>query len=185
MRISWEIGLATGCRLRETAIPLDGVDLVGGTITFPTPKGGTNMAFSIPIPKAIAPLLCNLKASGAKVSCEIPPKASYYWRQLFNRVGLRTHVFHSLRVTRVTNLRKAGVPQSYAMRLVNHSSSMVHQLYQRHEVEDLRDYVDLGSSGPMILARTGKPARAQEGNLVRQKVFAHRRTRLSSPTETL
>ena len=184
MGISFEIGLATGCRLRETAIPLEGVDLVAGTITFPTPKGGPKMAFTIPIPKAIVPLLCDLKASGAKVSCEIPPKASHYWRQLFNRIGMRTHVFHSLRVTRVTNLRKAGVPQSYAMRLVNHSSAMVHQLYQRHEVEDLREYVDCGSSQPMIPARMETPDRAPGESLVSQKVFGRRNMKLNMPIGT-
>jgi integrase len=184
MGISWEIGLATGCRLRETAIPLEGVDLVAGTITFPTPKGGPKMAFTIPIPKAIVPLLCDLKASGAKVSCEIPPKASHYWRQLFNRIGMRTHVFHSLRVTRVTNLRKAGVPQSYAMRLVNHSSAMVHQLYQRHEVEDLREYVDCGSSRPMIPARMETPDRELGENRVSQKVFGRTNMKQNTPIGT-
>jgi hypothetical protein len=30
------------------------------------------------------------------------------------------------------------------MRLVNHSSTLVHELYQRHCVDDLRDAVNMG-----------------------------------------
>jgi hypothetical protein len=97
------------------------------------------------------------------MTCTIPPKASYYWRQLFNRLGLRVHCFHSLRVTRVTELRKAGVPQSVSMRLVNHSSHLVHQLYQRHEVEDLRQFVDRGAVATILQTPLEKPAHRSRG----------------------
>jgi hypothetical protein len=163
MGISFEIGLATGCRLRETAIPLDGVDLVAKTMTFPCPKGGTDMSFTIPIPAALVGLLAKLKADGETMTCTLPPKASYFWRQLFNRLGLRVHCFHSLRVTRVTELRKAGVPQSVSMRLVNHSSHLVHQLYQRHEVEDLRQFVDRGAVATILQRPVEKPAHRSRG----------------------
>jgi hypothetical protein len=103
---------------------------------------------------------------------------------LFNRIGLRTHVFHSLRVTRCTELRKAGVPAACAMRLVSHSSLLVHQLYQRHEVEDLRQYVDCGSSRPMIPARMETPDRALGENRVSQKVFARRNMKQNTPIGT-
>jgi hypothetical protein len=66
--------------------------------------------------------------------------------------GLKRHCFHSLRVTRCTRLRLAGCSQSVAMRLVSHSSTLVHELYQRHCIDDLRDAVNLGQSS--VLAAT-------------------------------
>jgi hypothetical protein len=53
MRDSFLIALHTGCRLRETIIPMNCIDLAGETITFPAPKGGEEKAFSIPMPKAL------------------------------------------------------------------------------------------------------------------------------------
>lgn len=145
MAISFEIAFATGCRLRETSIPLSSVDLNDNTITFPCPKGGTGRAYTIPIPSTLRPLLAEMKAQGLSHTCHLPgSKTSHYWRKFLDILGMPDHCFHSLRVTRVTDLRRAGVPQSVAMRLVNHSSTLVHEMYQRHEVEDLRGWVDAG-----------------------------------------
>lgn len=147
MKTCFEIGYQTGCRLRETRLEMRLVDLQAGTITFPTPKGGQARAYTIPIPSGLRPLLAKIKASGATHAFEWPgcgTKVSQEWRMIFNLCGLFKHTFHSLRTTRVTNLRRAGVPQSAAMRLVNHSSTLVHELYQRHFVEDLRQHADAG-----------------------------------------
>jgi hypothetical protein len=51
-------------------------------------------------------------------------------------------LFHCLRVTYVNRLRRAGVPREAAMRLVNHSSDLVHQIYQREKVEDVAQWRD-------------------------------------------
>lgn len=147
MPICFEIGYHTGCRLRETRLDLRLVDLFAGTITFPCPKGGVERAYTIPIPAGIRPLLERLKGAGRRYAFDWPghgSRISVEWRLVFNLCGLFKHTFHSLRATRVTNLRKAGIPQSVAMRLVNHSSTLVHEMYQRHFVEDLRRHVDAG-----------------------------------------
>jgi len=150
MRVSFEIALATGCRLRETQIPLSCVDMKNRILTFPTPKGGAGKSFSIPIPAAIEPMLARMKAEGREITCEVPrTRASLCWRRLLDICGLKRHCFHSLRVTRVTRLRLSGCSQSVAMRLVNHSSTLVHELYQRHCVDDLRDAVNLGQSSAL------------------------------------
>jgi hypothetical protein len=39
-------------------------------------------------------------------------------------------------------LRRAGVPREAAMRLVNHSSELIHQIYQRERVEDVAQWRD-------------------------------------------
>lgn len=168
MRISFEISLHTGCRLKETRIPLDCVDLKTETITFPMPKGGAGRSYTIPIPHGLLPMLTKMKATPASHTFEWPgcgTKVSSHWRKFFNLCGLKKHSFHGLRATRVTNLRRAGIVQSVAMRLVNHSSALVHELYQRHSVEDLRPYVNagLGPSIPQTLPET--PIRAPLGNL--------------------
>jgi len=152
MKVSFEIALATGCRLRETQIPLSCVDLKNRILTFPCPKGGTGKSFSIPIPAAIEPMLKAMKTEGRELTCEVPrTRASLCWRRLLDICGLKRHCFHSLRVTRVTRLRLAGCSQSVAMRLVNHSSTLVHELYQRHCVEDLRDAVNVGQFAPSAI----------------------------------
>ena len=45
--------------------------------------------------------------------------------------------FHCLRVTYLNRLRRVFVPREAAMRLVNHASDLVHQIYQREKVEDV------------------------------------------------
>lgn len=147
MTISFEIGLATGARLQECSIPCSCIDLKYKTILFPCPKGGVGKAFTIPIPQSILGLLKAIKESGAEKTCEIPKtKASVKWRRLFDRLGMKDVCFHCLRVTRVTRLRQAGVPAPDARRLVNHSSELIHRLYDRHQVEELRQYVDCGNT---------------------------------------
>jgi hypothetical protein len=44
--------------------------------------------------------------------------------------------------TYVNRLRRAGVPREAAMRLVNHSSELIHQVYQREKVEDVAQWRD-------------------------------------------
>lgn len=55
MQVAFEIALHTGCRLRETRLPLDCIDFTEDKITFPSPKGGEDRAFSVPMPSAIVP----------------------------------------------------------------------------------------------------------------------------------
>jgi len=163
MRISFEISLHTGCRLKETRIPLNCVDLQTSTITFPMPKGGAGRSYTIPIPDGLLPMLTKMKATPRSHTFEWPgcgTKVSSHWRKFFNLLGLRKHSFHGLRATRVTNLRRAGIVQSVAMRLVNHSSSLVHELYQRHSVEDLRPFVNAGQPPSIFQTPPETPAHA-------------------------
>lgn len=142
---SFLIGMETGCRLRETVIPLNGIDLKNKSMTFPRPKGGPKKAFSIPIPDALLPLFTRMKKDGRMVTLEMPFQPSRQWSLFFQRVKMPHLCFHCLRVTKVTRLRRAGVPREAAMRLVNHSSELIHLLYDRHQVEDLRQWANAGS----------------------------------------
>jgi len=142
MQVSFAIGLHTGCRLRETRIPLDCVDFQENKITFPCPKGGEERAFSVPMPTALRPVFERLKAEKRRYTVEFPFQPSRRWQQFFIKLKMPHFCFHCLRVTYVNRLRRAGVPREAAMRLVNHSSELVHQIYQRERVEDVAQWRD-------------------------------------------
>jgi len=142
MHVSFEISLNTGCRLRETRIPLDCVDLRENKITFPHPKGGEDRAFSIPTPTAIRPLLERLAKQKLDYTLDFPFQPSRQWQLFFIKVKKPHLCFHCLRVTYVNRLRRAGVPREISMRLVNHASDLIHQIYQREKVEDLLQWRD-------------------------------------------
>jgi hypothetical protein len=86
MRPSFEISLNTGCRLRETCIPMSCIDFQENKITFPNPKGGEDRAFSIPMPTAIKSLLKELAAHGRKYTLEFPFQPSRRWQQFFIKI---------------------------------------------------------------------------------------------------
>jgi integrase len=142
MQVAFEIALHTGCRLRETRIPLACVDFREDKITFPHPKGGEDRAFSIPMPTALRPLLEHMTAEKRQYTLEFPFQPSRRWQQFFIKVKKPHLCFHCLRVTYVNRLRRAGVPREAAMRLVNHASELIHQIYQREKVEDVVKWRD-------------------------------------------
>jgi integrase len=142
MQVAFEISLHTGCRLRETRIPLNCVNFKEDKITFPAPKGGEARAFSIPMPSALRPLFERLREKKQKFTVEFPFQPSRRWQQFFIRIKKPHVCFHCLRVTYVNRLRRAGVPREAAMRLVNHSSELIHQIYQRERVEDIVQWRD-------------------------------------------
>lgn len=142
MQIAFEISLHTGCRLRETRLPLKCLDFHENKITFPSPKGGEDRAFSIPMPSALRPLLERLRKSKRPFTLEFPFQPSRRWQQFFIKIKKPHLCFHCLRVTYVNRLRRAGVPREAAMRLVNHSSELIHQVYQREKVDDVARWRD-------------------------------------------
>jgi len=142
MRVAFEIALHTGCRLRETRLPLECLDFAENRITFPSPKGGEDRAFSVPMPSALRPLFERLRKAKRKVTVELPFQPSRRWQQFFVKINKPHLCFHCLRVTFVNRLRRAGVPREAAMRLVNHSSELIHKIYQRDKVEDVEKWRD-------------------------------------------
>jgi len=150
MQIAFEISLCTGCRLSDTRIPLSSIDLdsTPPTMTFPVPKGGPEKAFSIPIPTQLLPMFRKMKRDKRAFTFDaFPFQPSRRWQQFFEVVGIEGVCFHCLRVTKITRMRREGVPREVAMRLVNHSSELIHQLYDRHQVRDLAKWADSGIAG--------------------------------------
>ena len=145
MRRAFDIALHTGCRLRETRIPRACVDFTENKITFPSPKGGEDRVFSVPMPTALRPLLEEFHRKKEKFTVEFPFQPSRRWQQFFIKIKKPHLCFHCLRVTYVNRLRRAGVPREAAMRLVNHASELIHQVYQREKVEDVAKWRDVVS----------------------------------------
>lgn len=128
MRISWAIAIRQVCRLRETCVPLDDVNLEEGTITFRIKGGREHTAALHP---ELVPLFTRLKAEGRRMAYPMPDNFAKCWYYFFRRHGLSHLTFHSTRVTGVTRLRRQGVDVRVAMEFVGHSSLIVHQIYQR------------------------------------------------------
>ncbi len=137
-RPSWmsdcfEVAIHQGCRLMETAVPLSAVDLARGTITF---KGKGNKVFTTSIHPGLRPMVEAKKKVGAGKLADLPPMPAKLWWQFFREVDLPHLCFHSTRVTVVTRMCRAGVPQGVAMSYVGHSSELVHRVYQRLTLPD-------------------------------------------------
>jgi integrase len=134
MRVSFEIAMATGCRMRETPIDFNDIDLDRRIVSF-VQKGGRRHATALP--PHIVPMLRDLKVKGLQRTCELPPFPAKHWWSFFRRIGLPHLSFHSTRVSVVTRLARAGVSERIAMRFVGHASTTVHRIYTRLTVSDL------------------------------------------------
>lgn len=135
MEIAFNIAMATGCRLRETAIDFRDVDFELKLLHLRT-KGGR--LHTMPLPPSLEPLLRELKARGLKKTLTLPVQPSKEFWRFFNHIGLGHLCFHCTRVTVVTRLARQGVQERFAMKYVGHASATVHRIYQRLQVDDVR-----------------------------------------------
>jgi len=94
----YDIALHTGCRLREARLPLNCIDFAENKITFPSPKGGEERAFSIPMPTALRSLFESLRGSKKRFTLEFPFQPSRRWQQFFIKIKKEHLCFHCLRV---------------------------------------------------------------------------------------
>jgi hypothetical protein len=71
----------------------------------------------------------------------VPKMQGKAWWEFFKEQMKRPDLcYHCTRVTFVTRHARAGTPLAVAMRLVNHSSTLVHRIYQRLGVDDVRQW---------------------------------------------
>ena len=146
----FEVGMLQGCRLSETAMPLSWIDTTRRVITFRI-KGGRIKATALH--PGLIPLVRRRRSERATKLVNLPSMASKDW-WLFFREIVKPHLcFHCSRVTAITKMARAGVPQAVAMAYVLHSSSLVHKIYQRLGVADLGSAV-AAIKAPRLLPRT-------------------------------
>lgn len=138
MSVCWEIALHQGCRLTETQVPMELVDEKAGTIQFAGKgRNGMKRVFTTTLHEGLRPLMAQLRAAGATVTCSLPRMAAKEWHFFFKRLEMHGVSFHCTRVTVITRLARAGVPEQQAMRYVNHASAAIHRIYQKLRAEDL------------------------------------------------
>jgi hypothetical protein len=144
MRVQFQIGYYTGCRIAETNIPLGCADVKRRLIHFPQTKG--DKPFTAPMPKELVPLFSRLKRERGDEARAFTPDCNEHtlsvrWCHFFKELGM-PFSFHCLRISFVSRCARSGVPESLAMRLTNHASALVHRTYLRLAAEDLRAAVD-------------------------------------------
>lgn len=136
MRHAFELAIHHGCRISECRVPMSDIDLDLGIIHFGKTKGGKTL--TVPIHPGILPLIEERRKAKAAFLCDLPRTAPKLFHQFFRCIGINGISFHCTRVTVATWLAKSStVPEKHAMRYMNHSSSLVHRLYQRWRADDL------------------------------------------------
>ena len=128
MRDCFLVAMRQGCRLTETQVPLERIDLEKRVITF-LAKGGRLHA--APLHPELVPLVRERAEAGCGTLVDLPAQPSPRWGEFFKQVGLPHLTFHCTRVTVVTRLCEAGFSESQTMAYVGHSSTLVHALYRK------------------------------------------------------
>lgn len=141
MLTAFEICAHLGCRFRESELAREDVDFEQGIVWLTDSKrdlSDPRKRYSVPLP---APLAEHLAAVFRKRDRTTPPlgNSGEHNRQ-FNKTlkAACGATSHSLRVAFITRCHRAGLSESQAMRLVNHSTRLVHAIYSRLSVEDAR-----------------------------------------------
>lgn len=138
MAIVFEIMAHIGCRFAETSISLERIDFEKMIVWVEDSKrkpDDPRKLFPVPMTEQLKKILLPLKDKARTV-----PQLSGEMNQRFNAVLKRVvgTTSHSLRVSFISRCHRAGLTEQQAMRLVNHSSRLVHRIYSRLNVEDAR-----------------------------------------------
>lgn len=146
MTVSFLFGIRHGWRINETSAPLDRVRFDSWEVLVRS-KG--NKWRTVPVHPELRPILADVKASGQKRSCAFPNNdvkaASRAWSLFFRGSardkikGLFPHLCHHCgRVTVISRLARAGVPERLVMEFVGHWSITSHRIYSRVAHGDLQ-----------------------------------------------
>lgn len=135
-----ELMMHLGCRFSEASMPLTQIDFERDTIYVADAKRqdtDPRKLYPVPLPPALRPLLEALRDSGAKRTA---PALSRDDNRRFNIILKQATgaTSHSLRVAFISRCHRAGLNEMQTMRLVNHSSQLVHRIYSRLSVDDMR-----------------------------------------------
>lgn len=141
LHVSFEIAMAQGWRLMETCVPIAAISFDRWTATIRV-KGGRMDTRAIN--PSIRPLLEQIAKSQRQFTWPVLKgiKASFIWWKFFDY--LRSHhpgfgdvSFHSTRVSFISKMERAGVPEPVVMKMVGHASSTVHRIYRRIQDNEL------------------------------------------------
>lgn len=155
MSHAFEIALHQGCRLSETVLFTADVDLDAEKLHFRRTKG--DKPFTVPIHPLLKPLLQKLLIGAKDRIFEMPSNAARDFHRFFKKLALPEVTFHSTRVTVASRLARGGYSIAKAMRLLNHSSELVHRQYQRLKAEDVADAYEV-----LQIPTVADPSQSQE-----------------------
>jgi integrase len=135
MQECWLVAMRQGCRVSETAVPLQNIDLRRGTISF---IGKGNRLHTAPLHKDLVSLVRLAQRQKRTHLVALPKYAPKKWHQFFRRLGLPHLSFHCTRVTAITRLARDGYSMAQTKAYVGHASDTVHAIYQRLTAADVR-----------------------------------------------
>jgi integrase len=123
----------------EQVMDEDGTDVPVGVITLRKGRTKNNKARLVAFS---ADLARQIRAIAAAGNMPTKDKLLYDFKSACNRAGYTGNlVIHSLRHTRVTRMRKAGISEEIRMKLVGHSGKDVHAGYDHVDLEDQLEVV--------------------------------------------
>ena len=139
MRTVFEICAHLGCRFNEAEFGKQDVDFVEGVIWLNDSKrkeGDPRKRYAVPLPVGLAGHLKEVFKKRDRTSGRLTGDQNRVFNSILKKACGATS--HSLRVSFVTRCHRAGLSESQAMRLVNHSTRLVHAVYSKLNLSDAR-----------------------------------------------
>jgi hypothetical protein len=149
IHVSLLMGKYQAVRIAQAAVPLDAIDLRRRVIRYPGSlmKGGRS--YDQAIDPDFIPILTEIvthrRESGCLTLCDFPRLPSLLMRRFLDALipqdsGFAQLTHHGLRATWITQAALNEVPETFAMRFVNHASAEVHKIYQQIGATDFAPY---------------------------------------------
>lgn len=138
MKTVFEILTYLGCRFSEASIPMHKIDFAEKVIWMEDSKRDPNdprKSYCVPLPDELVSVFLPLKDQDRTVPILTKEMNARFNEVLQKAIGVTSH---SLRVSFISRCHRSGLNESEAMRLVNHSSRMVHRIYTRLNLQDAR-----------------------------------------------
>lgn len=141
LHVSFMLGYYQASRIGQSVLPISCIDLERKIIHWPDQLVKGSKGFDQAIDPRFLPILKELIAHrqqlGKGTLCDMTSFCSLGWRRFLDSLGFRHLSHHGLRSVWVTRAALAGIPESAAKKFVNHTSSVVHQIYTRITAMDL------------------------------------------------
>jgi len=158
MGVTFEILIHLGCRFAESSIPWERVDFDRKTIMIEDSKRqpeDPRKLFMVPMSDQLSAYLLPMREIGGRTVPPLTGEMNYRFNRVLKKACGATS--HSCRVAFISRCHRAGLSESEAMRLVNHSTRMVHRIYSRMSIEDARRSMLRVPEPPPPLPKTPEP----------------------------
>jgi len=131
---SFALGIYHGARIKATRMHPKQINLRSGMVVFKE-KGYAN--HEVPICPLALPYFEEIIRNKGN-ALDVPDKSlGGQFSHMFKAIGLDNHSFHDTRRTCITRMALAGIPEQLARRYVNHSSSLVHDIYIKIKPDEI------------------------------------------------